>query len=125
VHQNSAAVVDSLVVCKFVNMAVAEEFFARLLTAVSGFHYDGDDLMQIGERVYNLERLYNLREGFTDADDSLPRRLLEEPVVAGPSAGWTVKLAPMLKEYYQFRGWDKHGVPTQARLKSLGLDGLN
>jgi aldehyde:ferredoxin oxidoreductase len=124
VHQNSAAVVDSLVVCKFVNMAVAEEFFARLLTAVSGVPYTGDDLMEAGERVYNLERIYNLREGFTQADDTLPRRLLDEPMPAGPSAGWTVKLEPMLKEYYQFRGWDKNGVPTPARLKKLGLEAL-
>jgi aldehyde:ferredoxin oxidoreductase len=124
VHQNSAAVVDSLVVCKFVNMAVAEEFFARLLTAVSGVSYSGDDLMEAGERVYNLERMYNLREGFTQADDTLPKRLLEEPMPAGPSAGWTVKLEPMLKEYYQFRGWDKTGVPTPARLKKLGLEAI-
>ncbi len=124
VHQNSAAVVDSLVVCKFVNMAVAEEFFARLLTAVSGVAYTGDDLMEAGERVYNLERMYNLREGFTQADDTLPRRLLDEPMPAGPSAGWTVKLEPMLKEYYQFRGWDKNGIPTPARLKKLGLEAL-
>ncbi len=124
VHQNSAAVVDSLVVCKFVNMAVAEEFFARLLTAVSGVPFTGDDLMEAGERVYNLERIYNLREGFTQADDTLPRRLLDEPMPAGPSAGWTVKLEPMLKEYYQFRGWDKNGVPTPARLKKLGLEAL-
>ncbi len=124
VHQNSAAVVDSLVMCKFVNMAVAEEFFARLLTAVSGVEFSGDDLMQVGERVYNLERLYNLREGFTRADDTLPKRLLEEPVLTGPSAGWTVKLEPMLVEYYQFRGWDKNGIPTPARLKMLGLENL-
>jgi aldehyde:ferredoxin oxidoreductase len=124
VHQNSAAVVDSLVVCKFVNMAVAEEFFARLLTAVSGVSYTGDDLMEAGERVYNLERMYNLREGFTQADDTLPRRLLQEPMPAGPSAGWVVKLEPMLKEYYQFRGWDKTGVPTPARLNKLGLEAL-
>ena len=124
VHQNSAAVVDSLVVCKFVNMAVAEEFFARLLTAVSGVQFSGDDLMEAGERVYNLERMYNLREGFTQADDTLPKRLLEEPMPAGPSAGWTVKLEPMLKEYYQFRGWDKNGVPTPARLHKLGLEAL-
>jgi len=112
------------VVCKFVNMAVAEEFFARLLTAVSGVPFTGDDLMEAGERVYNLERIYNLREGFTMADDTLPRRLLDEPMPAGPSAGWTVKLEPMLKEYYQFRGWDKNGVPTPARLKKLGLEAL-
>jgi aldehyde:ferredoxin oxidoreductase len=124
IHQNSAAAVDSLVVCKFVNMAVAEEYFARMLTALTGRRYSADDLMRAGERVWNLERLYNLREGFRAQDDTLPRRLLEEPVTAGPSEGYTVKLAPMLQEYYEFRGWDPAGVPTLQRLQRLGLDTL-
>jgi aldehyde:ferredoxin oxidoreductase len=122
VHQNSAAVIDSLVLCKFTNMAVAEEFFARILTSVTGVNYTADDLMRVGERVWNLERLYNLREGFTSADDTLPERLLNEPVAAGPSAGYTVRLAPMLSEYYEFRGWDVNGIPTMAKLKELGLE---
>ena len=124
IHQNSAAVVDSLVVCKFVNLAVAEEYFARMLTALSGTRFTADDLMRVGERVWNMERLYNLREGFTDKDDTLPPRLLQEPVAAGPSEGYVVKLKPMLEEYYEFRGWDKHGVPMLPRLKFLGLDTL-
>lgn len=124
VHQNSAAVVDSLVVCKFVNMAVAEEFFARTLTSLCGDKFTGDDLMIAGERIWNLERMYNLREGFTRADDTLPHRLLKEPVTSGPSQGYTVNLEPMLDEYYQFRGWDSQGVPKPARLKQLGLEAL-
>ncbi len=124
VHQNSAAVVDSLVVCKFSNMAVAEEFFARTLTAVSGMKFVADDLMKVGERVWNLERLYNLREGFSRADDSLPPRLLNEPVAEGPSQGYTVRLEPMLEEYYEFRGWSPQGVPTPQKLKELSLDSL-
>ena len=124
VHQHSAAVIDSLVYCKFANMAVAEEFFARVLTAVTGIHFTADDLMMVGERVWNLERLYNLREGFTNEDDTLPDRLLNTPVDAGPSKGHTARLAPMLEEYYAFRGWDKNGVPTEAKLKELGLDNL-
>ncbi|NKQ35924.1 MAG: aldehyde ferredoxin oxidoreductase family protein, partial [Chloroflexi bacterium] len=122
VHQNSAAVIDSLVYCKFANMAVAEEFFARTLTAVTGEPYTADDLMKVGERVWNMERLYNLREGFTKEDDTLPDRLLNDPVAAGPSAGFTVNLAPMLEEYYQFRGWDENGVPKPEKLQELGLD---
>jgi aldehyde:ferredoxin oxidoreductase len=124
VHQNSAAVIDSLVYCKFVNLAVAEEFFARTLTAITGTHYTADDLMKTGERVWNLERLYNLREGFTATDDTLPTRLLNEPVAEGPSQGFTAKLAPMLEEYYQFRGWDKNGVPKSEKLAELGLADL-
>ncbi|HLB47706.1 MAG TPA: aldehyde ferredoxin oxidoreductase C-terminal domain-containing protein, partial [Anaerolineales bacterium] len=124
IHQHSAAVIDSLVLCKFTNLAVAEEYFARLLTAVTGHPYKADDLMRIGERVWNLERLYNLREGFTRADDTLPARLLNEPSPAGPSAGFTVRLEPMLEEYYEFRGWGADGVPTPAKLKMLELDSL-
>ena len=124
IHQHSAAVIDSLVLCKFTNLAVAEEYFARLLTAVTGHPYKADDLMRIGERVWNLERLYNLREGFTRADDTLPARLLNEPSPAGPSAGFTVRLEPMLEEYYEFRGWDTDGVPTPVKLKILELDSL-
>jgi aldehyde:ferredoxin oxidoreductase len=124
VHQNSAAVIDSLVYCKFANMAVAEEFFARTLTAVTGQHFTADDLMMVGERVWTLERLYNLREGFTKVDDTLPDRLLNDPVAEGPSEGFTANLPPMLEEYYAFRGWDKNGVPKPEKLKELGLDNL-
>ena len=122
VHQNSAAVIDSLVYCKFANMAVAEEFFARSLSAVTGEHFTADDLMMVGERVWTLERLYNLREGFSKTDDTLPKRMLEEPVSEGPSEGFTVKLEPMLKEYYAFRGWDQNGVPKPEKLKELSLE---
>ena len=122
VHQNSAAVIDSLVYCKFTNMAVSEEFFARTLTAVTGEHFTVDDLMMVGERVWTLERLYNLREGFTQDDDTLPDRLLNEPVPEGPSKGFTVNLAPMLAEYYAFRDWDQYGVPRPEKLKELSLD---
>jgi len=120
-HQNMAAVLDSLVVCKFVNLAVPDEYFARALTAVTGIEYSTSELHQVGERIWNLERLYNVREGFTKADDTLPPRLLEEPVPEGPSKGYVVHLEPMLEEYYQARGWNELGIPTQETLKRLGL----
>jgi len=123
-HQNTSAVVDSLVLCKFANMAVSVEFFARLLSAVSGETFTSDDLMKVGERTWNMERLYNLREGFGKVDDTLPTRLLEDPVKEGPSKGHTVRLDAMLEEYYEFRGWDEEGVPGEAKLKELELDGL-
>lgn len=123
-HQNGSAAIDALVVCKFTNMGVADEYFARVLSAVTGIQYDTGDLHQVGERIWNLERLYNLREGFTAADDTLPPRLLEDAPNAGPSAGWVVKLEPMLEEYYRSRGWDENGVPTQAKLEELGLADL-
>jgi aldehyde:ferredoxin oxidoreductase len=123
-HQNSAAAVDSLVVCKFTGLGVAEEYFARVLSAITGIQYATGDLNRVGERVWNLERLYNLREGFTCEDDTLPARLLTEAPTEGPSKGWVVKLEPMLKEYYRGRGWDVNGVPTPKKLADLGLANL-
>jgi aldehyde:ferredoxin oxidoreductase len=71
-----------------------------------------------------LEKLYNLREGFTRKDDTLPPRLLSEAPADGPSQGWVVQLEPMLKEYYRGRGWDENGVPTPKKLQELGLANL-
>ncbi len=122
VHQDSAAVIDSLVYCKFANMAMSVEFFARTLSAVTGELFTEEDLMRVGERVWTLERLYNLREGFTKDDDTLPDRLLNEPVREGPSEGFTAKLAPMLEEYYAFREWDENGIPRPEKLQELSLD---
>jgi aldehyde:ferredoxin oxidoreductase len=123
-HQNAAAAIDSLVLCKFTNMGVAEEYFARTLTAVTGIPYATGELIQAGERVWNLERLYNLREGFSKEDDTLPPRLLQEAVADGPSKGWVSHLDPMLKEYYRTRGWDENGVPKPRKLAELGLADL-
>jgi aldehyde:ferredoxin oxidoreductase len=120
-HQNVSAAIDSLVVCKFTNMGVAEEYFARVLSSVTGIQYGTGDMIKVGERVWNLEKLYNLREGFTRKDDTLPPRLLEEAPADGPSQGWVVQLEPMLKEYYRGRGWDEHGVPKVNKLEELGL----
>jgi aldehyde:ferredoxin oxidoreductase len=123
-HQNIAAAIDSLVVCKFTNMGVSEEYFARVLTAVTGINYATGDLVRMGERVWNLERLYNLREGFTHKDDTLPERLLNELIKDGPSKGWVNKLEPMLKEYYRGRVWDEQGVPHPRKLAELELESL-
>jgi aldehyde:ferredoxin oxidoreductase len=81
-------------------------------------------LIKAGERVWNLERLYNNREGFTAKDDTLPSRLLTEAPGDGPSKGWVSHLEPMLVEYYRTRGWDQNGVPTKQKLSELGLTSL-
>ena len=123
-HQNVSAAIDSLVLCKFTNMGVADEYFARVLSAVTGIEYATGDMIKVGERVWNLERLYNLREGFTKKDDTLPPRLLEDAPEEGPSKGWVVQLDPMLKEYYRGRGWDENGVPKAKKLEALKLANL-
>jgi aldehyde:ferredoxin oxidoreductase len=119
-NQNSASVIDSLVACKFAHIAIADDYFARALTALTGIEYPTGDLIKTGERIWTLERLYNLREGFTRADDTLPPRLLNEPAT-GASEGWVSHLEPMLEEYYRTRGWDPNGVPSPAKLRDLGL----
>jgi len=123
-HQNSNAAIDSLVVCKFTNMGVADEYFARVLSAVTGVKYSTGEMIKVGERVWNLERLYNLREGFTNREDTLPPRLLTEAPTEGPSKGWVSQLEPMLKEYYRTRGWDENGAPKKQKLEDLGLANL-
>lgn len=119
--QNLNAVLDSLVLCKFGHMGLGEDHYARLLSTVTGHIYSEADMLKVGERVWSLERLYNLRRGFTARDDTLPKRLLEEPASVGPAKGRVVDLEPMLEEYYRFRGWTRDGVPTDRKLADLGL----
>jgi aldehyde:ferredoxin oxidoreductase len=120
-QQNINAAVDSLIICRYINLAVSEEYFARALSAATGIDYRPQDLHLIGERIWNLEKLYNLQAGVNSSFDTLPPRLLEEPIAKGPSAGRTVELKPMLVEYYRFRGWDTDGTPTPKKLQELGL----
>ena len=122
-NQNGSSVQDSLVACKFANIAVADEYFARALTALTGITYPTGEMLRAGERIWTLERLYNLREGFTRADDTLPPRLLTEPAT-GNSAGEVSHLEPMLDEYYRARGWTHEGVPRPEKLAELGLADL-
>jgi aldehyde:ferredoxin oxidoreductase len=119
--QNLNAVLDSLSVCKFTAFAMKEDYYARLLSAVWGEPVEPQELLLMGERIWNAERLFNMAAGFGRDDDSLPRRLLEEPVPAGPSAGQVVDLPPMLDEYYISRGWDAGGRPSAAKLARLDL----
>jgi aldehyde:ferredoxin oxidoreductase len=91
------------------------------LSAATGVTYTIDGLMTIGERIWNLERLWNERAGFTNKDDTLPKRILEEPLPSGPAKGQVNKLGEMLPEYYRLRGWDADGRITQEKLKELGL----
>jgi aldehyde:ferredoxin oxidoreductase len=93
---------------------------AEAMSAATGVEYAPAALLEAGERIYNLERLFLIAAGFTKEDDNLPPRMLEEPMPDGPAKGQVVDLAAMLAEYYEHRGWDAAGVPraeTLARLK--------
>jgi len=120
--QDSFATIDSLIVCKFVTFAYGNDILASQLSAVTGWDVSVEEFERIGERIYNAERAFNaLSFGDGEEHDTLPKRLLEEPMPEGPSKGHVVKLNEMLPEYYAERGWVK-GRPTKAKLKELGLD---
>jgi aldehyde:ferredoxin oxidoreductase len=126
--QHFTAVGDSLVLCRFTSergfgLFVGEPY-AAMLRAVTGWDVTAGELERVGERIVNLERLFNVREGVRRRDDVLPWRVMHEPIPDGPSAGMYCppdELATMLDAYYGLRGWDADGVPTAARVASLGL----
>jgi aldehyde:ferredoxin oxidoreductase len=124
-EQDKSTAHDNTGVCLFIAFAGAGgEDLAPLISAATGVDYTFDDYVKVGERSWNLEKLWNLRAGLTKKDDSLPERLLKEGHKAGPSKGVTVDLETMLTEYYQNRGWTAEGKPTEEKLGELGLVGV-
>ncbi len=120
--QNYMAVYNPLGICKFIAKGKVEpRHIADLVNAAAGWEWTADDLLQTGERLFNLKRLINLRLGITAADDTLPQRLLTEPRPSGGAKGVLPDLDAMLSEHYRVRGWTPEGVPTPERLQSLGL----
>jgi aldehyde:ferredoxin oxidoreductase len=97
----------------------------KVLKAVTGIDRSEEDLQEIGERIYTLTRLFNLREGFTRKDDTLPWRFLHEPIPDGPYKGSRIipeHFTTMLDHYYEAKGWDRMtGAPAAATLERLGL----
>jgi aldehyde:ferredoxin oxidoreductase len=119
-------VVESVGVCKYgtqIPPALYYDDIANSLNVVCGFKISEKDLHRIGERIVNLNRLFNAREGISRKDDVLPERFTKEPMPRGPSKGQIVELERMLREYYECRGWDeKTGLPTKRKLKELDLE---
>jgi aldehyde:ferredoxin oxidoreductase len=120
--QNQKAIEDSLVICTFAGWALGLDYYARFLRAITGIDYDVTKLLEIGERIYNLERIFNIREGFKRKDDNLPFRFINEPLIEGASKGHVVPLEKMLEQYYFVRQWDKKGIPRQELLEKLNIN---
>ncbi|MCK4471226.1 MAG: aldehyde ferredoxin oxidoreductase C-terminal domain-containing protein, partial [Anaerolineae bacterium] len=140
--EHYCALSDALGVCKFTTAetyAVYPEDLARGLSALWGREVSGEELLTAGERIVNLERLYNVRLGLSRADDHLPSRFTTEPlevhafdrdeatgeIHSSPEpvhVGRLRDLEAMLNRYYRLRGWDENGVPTPETLERLGLD---
>ncbi len=120
-EQDLVAIVDSVGLCLFATFALTARQLVRLLYSATGLEAfkETQDVLLTGERIYNLTRLFNQREGVER--DTLPPRLLNEEMPDGPAKGNITPLQDMLAEYYLIRGWDEQGRPTQEKLKELGL----
>lgn len=121
IFQDLTATIDSLGLCLFTSFALGAGDYADLYNAVCGTDHTAESILQAGDRIWNIEKQFNLSSGLDNSDDTLPKRLLEEPIPEGPSKGWVTKLDEMLPKYYEERGWDAKGVPTEIKLKELGL----
>jgi aldehyde:ferredoxin oxidoreductase len=121
-EQNRTTAHDNTGTCLFIGGSGGPlESLVPCTAAVRGVPYSVDDFVKVGERTWNIERLFNLEAGLTAADDTLPQRLLKDAHKSGPSAGVVVDLAAMLPVYYRERGWSEDGVPTREKLAELGL----
>ena len=128
--EDYAAIFDSLVLCKFIRR-VFKDFYAeasKLYTLVTGFKMNSKELRKAGERIINLKKAFNIREGWTRKDDHLPPRVMRDPVPAGVGKGSLVTSAElnlMLDGYYEARGWTNDGLLSKQKLHELGLDDIS
>jgi aldehyde:ferredoxin oxidoreductase len=119
--QDLTCTVNSTVNCLFTTFALGAKDFAELLSAVTGWDISEGEILKIGERIYNLERVIVNKLGLDGKDDTLPSRLLKEPMPEGPGKGEVAELEKMKEEYYTLRGW-VNGIPTLGKLKELEIE---
>ena len=119
--QDATGAVDSSGLCLFTTFAWTLDDIAPQIDAACEGDWTAERLAEVGERVWNLERMYNLQAGFTGADDTLPKRLLKDAAKTGPAEGKVNDLAKMLPEYYETRGWTPDGVPSNETLERIAL----
>ncbi len=123
--QNFNSIKWSLIFCDF--YAIGYPTMVRFYSLATGRKASEEEFKLIGERIWNLIRIFNVREGCTRKNDTLPIRIVEDPLVSGPPKGRVVSqesFEKMLDEYYELRGWTKDGIPTKGKLESLGLADL-
>jgi aldehyde:ferredoxin oxidoreductase len=120
-----SSIIDSIGICKVPALTIAGNFDlereTRLIRVLTGLDLDKEQLLLIGERIVNMEKLFNLRFGATSDMDTLPDKFLQEPIGEGPSTGAKVDLKPMVQDFYRSMGWDERGVPLPETLAVLEL----
>ncbi len=119
--QDFVSMVDSTGLCLFTTSSWDYEDFAKMVNACMPDEWDEERLRQTGERIWNLEKLFNLKAGLTIKDDTLPPRILKDPAPAGFNKGGVCELDVMIPEYYKARGWSSTGIPSKEKLESLGI----
>ncbi len=119
--QDLAAVIDSLGFCLFTSFALGADDYREMLNAAIDFDLSTDDVMKAGERIWNLERKFNLEAGIAPEEDTLPTRFFNDPLPDGPQKGAVSRTKELLPEYYQIRGWEPDGTIPEAKLKELAI----
>jgi aldehyde:ferredoxin oxidoreductase len=124
-NQDFTATQETGILCNFAGgyMKGNHQMFGKLLSTATGVKDFEDEayLWKVGERIFNLEQMFNVREGFSRKDDVFPDRIVKETLPSGLSAGKTFEADALLADYYKQRGWDSNGIPTEAKLQELGL----
>ena len=125
-REDAWAIMDSLILCKFIRSVCSSyDKLADLYMLVTGIRVSPEELKKTGERIYNLEKIYNVREGWVKKDDYPPPRVMKDPIREGPSKGSFVseeEFEPMLEAYFEARGWSREGIPTKQKLEELEID---
>ncbi len=122
--QNYLAALDTFIKCDFAQYGIGEDTYRELLRTATGKELSTEELYRLGERVWNLVRVFNVRQGFTRKDDILPERFMKEPLQDGPAKGHVISasdLDRLLDDYYGLRGWDEDGIPQRETLEGLGV----
>ncbi len=119
--QNLTAVIDAAGLCVFTTFGLVADDYRDMLNAAMGWDLSTEEYLKIGERIWNAEHLFNLKAGLTTKEDTLPKRLTDEPMPEGPNKGHVVRLKEMLPRYYALRGWKDNGEISEEKIKELGL----
>lgn len=122
IFQDLSALIDAAGLCLFTTFGLGADDYRDMLNAALGWDFTTEDYLKIGERIWNAERLFNLKAGLVpERDDTLPKRFLEEPMPEGPNKGHVVRLKEMLPRYYKLRGWTEDGRVPKEKAEELGI----
>ena len=121
IFQDLTAIIDSSGLCLFTSFALGVDDYKDLINAATGYNFTAEEILSIGERIWNLERKFNLNAGISPAEDKLPDRFLNEPLPDGPQKDAVVHLEKILPEYYEIRGWSEKGILDENKVKELDL----